>query len=107
MDTPHPAWVAPRALRWGLPRGGPVICDATDSLQPPGARGREPGGPRQYAPALARAAAAVGVDGYFLEVHDDPANAKSDRATQLPLAELPKFLSDLLKFDALRRETEG
>jgi len=45
------------------------------------------------------------VDGYFFEVHDDPAHAKSDRATQLPLAMLPKFLADLLKFDALRRET--
>ena len=95
----------------GLPMmrslGAPVIYDATHSLQLPGGLGKETGGARQYAPALARAAAAVGVDGYFLEVHDDPANAKSDRATQLPLAELPKFLSDLLKFDALRRETEG
>lgn len=95
----------------GLPMmralGAPVIYDATHSLQLPGGLGKETGGARQYAPALARAAAAVGVDGYFLEVHDDPANAKSDRATQLPLADLPKFLSDLLRFDALRRETEG
>ena len=87
--------------------GAPVIYDATHSLQLPGGLGKETGGARQYAPALARAAAAVGVDGYFLEVHDDPANAKSDRATQLPLAELEGFLSRLLKFDALRRETEG
>ncbi|HMM34088.1 MAG TPA: 3-deoxy-8-phosphooctulonate synthase [Thermoanaerobaculia bacterium] len=87
--------------------GAPVIYDATHSLQLPGGLGKETGGARPYAPALARAAAAVGVDGYFLEVHDDPANAKSDRATQLPLADLPKFLFDLLKFDALRRETEG
>ncbi|HEX2757521.1 MAG TPA: hypothetical protein VHP60_03375 [Thermoanaerobaculia bacterium] len=47
----------------------------------------------------------MGVDGYFFEVHDNPARAKSDRATQLPLASLPKFLSDLLAFDALRRKT--
>jgi len=85
--------------------GVPVIYDATHSLQLPGGLGTETGGSRQYAPALARAAAAVGVDGYFFEVHDDPAKAKSDRATQLPLADLPKFLGDLLKFDALRRET--
>lgn len=95
----------------GLPMmralGVPVIYDATHSLQLPGGLGKETGGSRQYAPALARAAAAVGVDGYFFEVHDDPANAKSDRATQLPLADLPAFLSRLLKFDALRRETEG
>ncbi len=85
--------------------GVPVIYDATHSLQLPGGLGKETGGARQYAPALARAAAAVGVDGYFFEVHDDPARAKSDRATQLPLGILPKFLADLLKFDALRRAT--
>ncbi|MGZ5429691.1 MAG: 3-deoxy-8-phosphooctulonate synthase, partial [Thermoanaerobaculia bacterium] len=93
----------------GLPMmrslGVPVIYDATHSLQLPGGLGTETGGSREYAPALARAAAAVGVDGYFFEVHDDPARAKSDSATQLPLAMLRKFLSDLLKFDALRRET--
>jgi 2-dehydro-3-deoxyphosphooctonate aldolase (KDO 8-P synthase) len=85
--------------------GVPVVYDATHSLQLPGGLGTETGGSREFAPALARAAAAVGADGYFFEVHDDPARAKSDRATQLPLAILPKFLSDLLKFDALRRET--
>lgn len=91
----------------GLPMmrslGVPVIYDATHSLQLPGGLGTETGGSREYAPALARAAAAVGVDGYFFEVHDDPANAKSDKATQLPLSILPKFLSDLLAFDSLRR----
>ena len=85
--------------------GAPVIYDATHSLQLPGGLGTETGGSREYAPALARAAASVGVDGYFFEVHDNPAEAKSDRATQLPLASLAKFLSDLLKFDTLRRET--
>ena len=64
----------------GLPMmralGVPVIYDATHSLQLPGGLGPETGGPRQYAPALARAAAAVGVDGYFFEVHDDPAKVK-------------------------------
>jgi len=93
----------------GLPMmralGVPVIYDATHSLQLPGGLGKETGGAHEYAPALARAAAAVGVDGYFFEVHDDPARAKSDRATQLPLGILPKFLADLLKFDALRRAT--
>jgi len=93
----------------GLPMmralGAPVIYDATHSLQLPGGLGTETGGAREYAPALARAAASVGVDGYFFEVHDNPDAAKSDRATQLPLSILPKFLGDLLKFDTLRRET--
>ena len=87
--------------------GVPVIYDATHSLQLPGGLGTETGGSREFAPALGRAAAAVGADGYFFEVHDDPARAKSDRATQLPLAILPKFLSDLLRFDALRRELKA
>jgi 2-dehydro-3-deoxyphosphooctonate aldolase (KDO 8-P synthase) len=93
-----------RALPMMRALGVPVIYDATHSLQLPGGLGTETGGAREFAPALARAAAAVGVDGYFFEVHDDPARARSDRATQLPLASLPKFLSDLLRFDALRRE---
>lgn len=94
----------------GLPMmrklGVPVIYDATHSLQLPGGLGTETGGAREYAPALARAAASVGVDGYFFEVHDNPAEAKSDKATQLPLAWLPKFLGDLLAFDGLRRDRE-
>jgi 2-dehydro-3-deoxyphosphooctonate aldolase (KDO 8-P synthase) len=85
--------------------GVPVIYDATHSLQLPGGLGTETGGAREYVPALARAAAAVGVDGYFFEVHDNPAQAKSDKATQLPLSALPQFLSALLSFDQLRRET--
>ncbi|HUM00905.1 MAG TPA: 3-deoxy-8-phosphooctulonate synthase [Thermoanaerobaculia bacterium] len=94
-----------RALPMMRSLGVPVIYDATHSLQLPGGLGTETGGVRHFAPPLARAAAAVGVDGFFFEVHDDPAHAKSDRATQLPLASLPKFLSDLLQFDALRRQT--
>ena len=94
-----------RALPMMRALGVPVIYDATHSLQLPGGLGQETGGVRQYAPALARAAAAVGVDGFFFEVHDVPEHAKSDRATQLPLASLPKFLADVLKFDALRRQT--
>jgi 2-dehydro-3-deoxyphosphooctonate aldolase (KDO 8-P synthase) len=94
-----------RALPMMRALGVPVIYDATHSIQLPGGLGTETGGAREFAPALARAAAATGADGYFFEVHDDPARAKSDRATQLPLSDLPKFLSDLLAFDALRRKT--
>jgi 2-dehydro-3-deoxyphosphooctonate aldolase (KDO 8-P synthase) len=76
--------------------GCPVIYDVTHSLQLPGG-GKETGGLRQYAPVLARAAAATGcVDGFFLEVHDDPDRALSDRATQLDVETVPALLRSLL-----------
>ena len=65
--------------------GIPVIFDVTHSLQLPGAGDRTTGGDRRFAEPLARAAVAAGADGLFLEVHPDPATAKSDRETQLPL----------------------
>src|SRR5262249_13713064 len=75
--------------------GYPVIYDVTHSLQLPGG-GKETGGLKQYAPVLARAAAATGcVDGFFLEVHDRPEKALSDRATQLDVALLPGLLRSL------------
>jgi 2-dehydro-3-deoxyphosphooctonate aldolase (KDO 8-P synthase) len=76
--------------------GYPVIYDVTHSLQLPGG-GKETGGLKTYAPVLARAAAATGcVDGFFLEVHDDPDRALSDRATQLDVRILPGLLRSLL-----------
>lgn len=75
--------------------GYPVIYDATHSVQQPSI-GAQSGGRREFIPALARAAAAVGVDGLFVETHPDPANAKSDAATQLPLAEMADFLTMVL-----------
>jgi 2-dehydro-3-deoxyphosphooctonate aldolase (KDO 8-P synthase) len=75
--------------------GCPVVYDVTHSLQLPGG-GRETGGLKQYAPALARAAAATGfVDGFFLEVHDAPDRALSDRSTQLEVETLPELLSSI------------
>jgi 2-dehydro-3-deoxyphosphooctonate aldolase (KDO 8-P synthase) len=72
--------------------GVPVIYDVTHSLQLPGG-GRETGGLKALAPALARAAAATGcVDGFFLEVHDRPDEALSDRTTQLPAATIADLL---------------
>jgi len=84
--------------------GHPVIFDATHSTQHPGALGTRSGGDRAFAPVLARAALAVGVDGLFMEVHEDPERALSDAATQLPLAGLGDLLATLAAFDALRRE---
>ena len=89
--------VAMRALGW------PVVFDATHSVQLPGAGGGASGGEREFVAPLARAAAAAGIDALFVEVHPDPAQAGSDRATQLPLAELPGLLSQVLAIDAARR----
>jgi 2-dehydro-3-deoxyphosphooctonate aldolase (KDO 8-P synthase) len=81
--------------------GFPVVYDVTHSLQLPGG-GRETGGLKQFAPALARAAAATGaVDGFFLEVHDDPDKALSDRSTQLDVRLLPDLLRSLTGIHAL------
>ena len=60
-----------------------VILDVTHSLQLPGAAGGASGGCREFAPALARAGAAWGVDGLFIEVHPDPSSAPSDSATMV------------------------
>lgn len=65
--------------------GVPVCFDATHSAQRPGSAGTETGGNRESIPAMARAAAAVGIDAMFLEVHPDPEQALSDRGTQWPL----------------------
>lgn len=68
----------------------PVIFDVTHSLQQPG--GSTTGGQRQYAGHLARAAAAVGVDGFFIETHPNPEKALSDKETMIPLHEMEDFL---------------
>jgi 2-dehydro-3-deoxyphosphooctonate aldolase (KDO 8-P synthase) len=77
----------------------PVVFDATHSVQLPssGAGGKAvSGGQPEYIPLLARAAVAAGVDGVFMEVHDNPAEAKSDGANALPLSELENVLAELL-----------
>jgi 2-dehydro-3-deoxyphosphooctonate aldolase (KDO 8-P synthase) len=77
--------------------GYPVIYDATHSVQRPGGLGTSSGGDREFIVALTRAAAAVGIDGLFVETHPDPDRAKSDAATQLPLDKMPQLLDDILK----------
>lgn len=78
----------------------PVVFDATHSVQYPGGSGNVTGGARQYIPLLARAAIAAGVDALFLEVHDDPAHAKSDAATVWPLADLEPLLASCVRLRA-------
>src|SRR5580704_11432823 len=74
----------------------PVVFDGTHSVQTPSAANGVSGGQPEFIPLLARAAVAAGVDGIFLEVHDDPANAKSDGANALDLANLAPLLESLL-----------
>jgi len=83
--------------------GYPVIFDATHSVQLPGGQGNASGGQPEFIEPLARAGAAVGVDGIFLEVHENPGNALSDGTNALPLAELPALLGKLKQIAALVR----
>lgn len=75
--------------------GQPLIFDATHSVQRPGGAGTSTGGDRTRVPFLARAAVACGVDGLFMEVHEDPDNAPSDGPNMLRLEELAPVLSQL------------
>ncbi|MGB6974511.1 MAG: 3-deoxy-8-phosphooctulonate synthase [Terracidiphilus sp.] len=86
----------------GLPvmrRMAPVVFDGTHSVQQPSAANGVSGGQPEFIPVLARAAVAAGVDGIFLEVHDDPKNAKSDGANALDLKLLKPLLERLLAID--------
>jgi len=75
----------------------PVVFDATHSCQLPGGAGTQSGGLRQFIPTLALAGVAAGADALFLEVHDDPEHAKSDAATQYPLAQLDDLLVRVMR----------
>jgi len=79
--------------------GWPVIFDATHSIQLPGGSGTSSSGQREFAPVLAKAAIAVGVDGLFMEVHPDPDKALCDGPNSLPLDSLAELLA---QFDAIR-----
>jgi 2-dehydro-3-deoxyphosphooctonate aldolase (KDO 8-P synthase) len=81
-----------RSLYWMREAGYRVIFDATHSVQRPGGAGDSTSGDGALAPILARAAMAAGCDGIFMEVHENPARALSDGATQIPLKDLPKHL---------------
>lgn len=91
----------------GLPQlrafGVPVVFDATHSVQLPGALGHASGGRRDQVEHLARAAAAVGVDGYFFETHPRPDKALSDGPNMVPLADFQRLMKGVLEHDALSR----
>jgi 2-dehydro-3-deoxyphosphooctonate aldolase (KDO 8-P synthase) len=84
--------------------GHPVCFDVTHSMQQPSGQGNQSGATREYAPHLARAAAAVGIDALFLEVHPNPPAAKSDAAAQLTPAEATAVLRQVA---AVRKALAG
>jgi 2-dehydro-3-deoxyphosphooctonate aldolase (KDO 8-P synthase) len=83
--------------------GHPVVFDSTHSVQLPGGQGHASGGQPEFIEPLARAAVASGVDGLFLETHDNPAEALSDGANALPLVQLPALLLRMKELSALVR----
>jgi 2-dehydro-3-deoxyphosphooctonate aldolase (KDO 8-P synthase) len=91
----------------GLPvmarTGYPVVFDATHSVQQPGGQGTSSGGQREFAPVLARAAVAVGVDAVFMETHQDPDNAPSDGPNMVPLDQFEALAADLIAYDDLTK----
>lgn len=84
--------------------GYPVVFDVTHSVQLPGGEGKSSGGQPEFIEPLARAGAAIGVDGIFLEVHENPAKALSDGANALPLDQLRPLLEKLMCLARLARE---
>jgi 2-dehydro-3-deoxyphosphooctonate aldolase (KDO 8-P synthase) len=80
--------------------GAPVVYDITHSMQKPGGEGKQTGGTPQFARPLARAAAAAGADGFFMEVHDNPPAALSDRTTQIRPDAARAIIEDVLAIRA-------
>jgi 2-dehydro-3-deoxyphosphooctonate aldolase (KDO 8-P synthase) len=90
-----------RGLKIMRDLGWPVVFDATHSVQLPSGAGAASGGQPQFIEPLSRAAVAVGIDGLFVEVHDDPERALSDGANALRLNLLPELWRRLRTLDAL------
>lgn len=86
--------------------GCPVVMDATHSVQLPGGKGTSSGGQRQFVPVLARAAAAVGVSGVFMETHPDPDKALSDGPNAWPLDKLEPLLLQLQELDHISKKMD-
>ena len=73
----------------------PIVFDATHSCQKPGGNGNSSGGNRDYVPGITRAAAGMGVDNFFLEVHPDPDNAPSDGPNMLKLEDFAETIRQI------------
>lgn len=85
--------------------GVPVVFDCTHSVQLPGGQGQSSGGQRQYIPTLMRAAAAVGVAGFFMEVHPNPTHAKSDGPNAIPLERVEALVVATLAIDRVAKQS--
>jgi 2-dehydro-3-deoxyphosphooctonate aldolase (KDO 8-P synthase) len=86
--------------------GYPVVFDVTHSVQLPGGQGHASGGQPEFIEPLARAGVSTGVDGIFLETHDNPTAALSDGANALPLSQLPMLLARIKELSTLVRRWE-
>jgi len=86
--------------------GFPVVFDASHSVQLPGGGDHVSGGQRKFILPLARAAVAVGVDGVFLEVHDQPERAQCDGPNSFPLEHVPEFLDQVLRIHGMVKERD-
>jgi 2-dehydro-3-deoxyphosphooctonate aldolase (KDO 8-P synthase) len=82
----------------------PVVYDATHSVQLPGGQGTVSGGQREYVPALARAAVAVGISGLFMETHPNPDKALSDGPNAWPLHQMYDLLASLKSIDSICKQ---
>lgn len=78
--------------------GVPLVFDATHAVQKPGGQGSSSGGNREYVPGLLRAASAMGVTNFFLEVHPDPDNAPSDGPNMLKLSDFEKVVKEIYDY---------
>ncbi len=84
--------------------GCPVVFDATHSVQQPGGQGGTSGGQREMVPVVARAAAGVGVSGFFMETHPDPNNALSDGPNMVPIGKMAELLKSLQDIDNVTKQ---
>ena len=80
----------------------PVVFDITHSVQQPGGQGDSSGGNRNYVPGLARAASAMGVENFFLEVHPDPDNAPSDGPNMIKLDDFERIIDEIHRYSYSR-----
>lgn len=83
--------------------GYPVVMDATHSVQQPGGQGGSSGGQREFAPVMARAAAAIGVAAIFIETHQDPDNSPSDGPNMIYLDQMPALIDTLMQLDRIAK----
>ncbi|SFD49026.1 2-dehydro-3-deoxyphosphooctonate aldolase (KDO 8-P synthase) [Sulfitobacter brevis] len=92
-----------RSLPQMAQTGYPVVMDATHSVAQPGGLGGSSGGQREFAPVMARAAAAIGVGAIFMETHEDPDTAPSDGPNMIYLDQMPALIKTLMAFDTLAK----